>query len=193
MRRRIKNIRAAVTEIKRKKVNYQLIPPPGKGQVSEPYQLLRNARDQWHEDLERARIALAWHLSLKPDKDGHLVLGRCVKISDLQKEMAEWDFVIVLNREVWESSEFTRDKKLALLDHELCHAAVSEDADGELKYDERDRPVFRMRKHDIEEFNGVVKRHGCYKRDLEKFAELILQKNRTPLLNQQPGNQPAVQ
>lgn len=165
---------------KRKKINYELIELD-----REPYKLLAEVRNRWHGELSEARIALAWRLALKPDKDGHLVLGKCVKISDLQKEMADWDFVIVLNKEVWNSIEFTKEKRIALLDHELCHAAHAEDTTtGELKYDERDRPVFRVRKHDLEEFNAVVKRHGLYKRDLEAFAQVILDKQRAPLLDQ---------
>lgn len=178
---------------KPKKVNYELIPPPGKGKLSEPYAILSEARDKWHGEIHEARIALAWRKALKPDVDGHIVLGRCVKISDLQKEMAEWDFVIVLNKEVWESIEFTREKKLALIDHELCHAAAAEDSEGERKYDDRDRPVFRIRKHDIEEFVAIVHRHGCYKRDLERFAETLLAKQKAPLLQDQEAKPVHVQ
>lgn len=126
---------------------------------------------------------VAWRKALKPDKDGHLVLGKCVKVSDLQKELAAWDFVIVLNREIWCDVLFTREKKLALIDHELCHAALAEDKDGDPRYDERGRRVFRVRKHDIEEFHAVVSRHGTYKRDLEDFAENLLHKHSAPLFD----------
>lgn len=165
--------------VKPKKINYEIVSK----ELEEPYTLLDEVRSRWHGELSEARIALAWRLKQKADKDGHLVLGRCVKVTDLQKEFAEWDFIIVLNREVWDSEEFDSKKKLALLDHELCHAAVAEDSDGGERYDERDRPVFRMRKHDIEEFHAIIQRHGCYKRDLEHFANLILEKQRQPLLN----------
>jgi hypothetical protein len=52
----------------------------------------------------------------------------------------------------------------------------------EPKYDERGRNVWRVRKHDIEEFQAIVERHGCYKRDLENFAKSLLKKTETPLL-----------
>lgn len=163
---------------KRKSVNYEIIHES----FSEPYELLEEAMTEWHEDLSDARIGLAWRKKLKPDVDGNLVLGRCVRVSDLQKEFAQFDFIIVLNREVWNDEGFTRDKKLALLDHELCHAAPALDKEGEEKVDERGRRVWRTRRHDIEEFQSVVSRHGCYKRDLERFAEAMLQKKREPLL-----------
>ena len=161
----------------KKKVNFQLIPTDDGA-----YDLLSMARETWHSELSQARIAMAWRKDTKADKDGHLVLGRCVKVTDLHKEFSGYDFIIVLNREVWSMERFTDDKRLALLDHELCHAAVSEDADAEPRYDERGRPVFRIRKHDIEEFQSVVAHHGSYKEDLVSFARTLLEEKRAPLL-----------
>ena len=161
---------------KPKKVNFELIEEP-----SEPYRILDEMR-RFHPAIADANIALAWRKELKPDKDGHLVLGKCIKATDLQREFSDYDFIILLNREVWEDSEFTDEKKRALVDHELCHATVATDDDGE-KYDERGRKVWRVRKHDIEEFYAIINRHGCYKRDLELFAEAIMKKRKTPLLN----------
>jgi Putative phage metallopeptidase len=160
-----------------KKINFEIIEDTD----SEPYQILADMR-RYHSDVDEAAIALAWRTSLKPDKDGHLILGKCVKVSDLYREFAQYDFIILLNREVWEDGEFTEEKKRALIDHELCHAAGAEDDDGP-KYDERGRRVFRTRKHDIEEFRSIVERHGCYKRDLELFAEALTKKRSTPLLD----------
>lgn len=156
---------------KPKAINFELI----ENRSSEPYKILAEIRDEFHEDTAGARIALAWRKALKADSDGHLILGKCVKASDLQRELAEWDFVILLNREVWQDPGFTVEKKRALLDHEMCHAAVAEDKEGEPRFDERGRRVWRIRKHDIEEFRGVVERHGCYKGDLEAFAEALLE------------------
>lgn len=160
-----------------KAVNFEIIDDLD----SEPYRILQEMRS-FHSDIAQARIGLAWRTNLKPDKDGHLVLGKCVKVSDLHKEFADYDFIIVLNRETWEDSEFTNEKRCALMDHELCHAAGQTDDEGDV-YDERGRRVFRTRKHDIEEFQVIVQRHGCYKRDLEAFAEALLKKRRTPLFN----------
>ena len=160
-----------------KKVNYRLIEVG-----SEPYDVLSEAVC-WHCELSEANIALAWRIETPEDKDGHIVLGRCVKITDLQKEFAEYDFIIVLNQEYW--GEFNHAQKLALVDHELHHAARATDADDLPKQDERGRPVWRVRKHDIEEFHAVVERHGCWKKDLLRFAEAIREKRKAPLLNQE--------
>lgn len=166
---------------KGKPVNFKLIPEGDKKQ-SAPYELLNQVRKQWHDDTIAAAVALAWRVRQRSDKDGHLVLGKCVKVSDLWKEFAKYDFVIVLNREVWEHKDFGRERQLALLDHEMCHAAaVVDEESGEPQYDERNRRLWRCRKHDIEEFTSVVQHHGTYKRDLEVFAKALLKKKANPL------------
>ena len=142
--------------------------------LPEPYKLMAAVRKDYHPDIKEARIALAWRKEWKADKDGHLKLGMCIKASDLQKELAEWDFVILLNFEVWNSKEFDRAKKVALLDHELSHTGQALDKDGEPKVDAKGRKVFRVIRHEIEEFVGVIQRNGCYKRDLQIFAETIM-------------------
>lgn len=172
---------------KPKAVNFQFIPPDDKGHTPEPYKLLSEVRAKWHEELAEAKIALAWRISLKADLDGHLMLGKCMKASDLSKEFAAWDFIILLNKEVWNCGEwpntFTTEKKIALLDHELCHAApVVKKETGEPSYDERGRRIWRTVKHDIEEFTAVVSRHGTYKKDLEAFAKALLTKSAKPPL-----------
>jgi hypothetical protein len=173
---------------KPKRVNFELIPPPVNGATeSEAYALMREVRHKWHPELRQARIALAWRKGYKPSVDGHLILGMCVKASDLSRELAEWDFIILLNKDVWMCGEFphefTRERKLALLDHELCHAApVLDKKTLEPKYDERGRAIWRVRKHDLEEFRAVVERHGTYKKDLERFAAALLKKADTPPL-----------
>lgn len=159
-----------------KKVSYELI---GRGDaVTQPidgdiYALLDRVLHAHHDDLARthARVALAWCTSWKADADGHVTIGQCKKASDLDRELAAFDFVILLSKEFWRVA--SERQRIALLDHELMHAAVKYDADGEPVVDERGRQVYRTRKHDLEEFVDVVARHGCYKRDLEQFAGAV--------------------
>ncbi len=168
---------------KPKKVLFELITREQTFLSGQPYDLLDEVRAENHEDTCAAKIALAWKRDTKPDVDGRLMLGRCVRQSDLARELADFDFVIVLNREVWEDPEFGRERKLALLDHEMMHAARVLDADGEPVVDTKNRAVWRIRGHDIEEFTVIIERHGCYKRDLEKFGEAILRKKKAPLFS----------
>jgi len=159
---------------KPKAIAFSLIPPMDNGHEPEAYRIMREVRDAYHPDLEGAKIALAWRKRLKADKDGHLLLGKCMKATDLQRELVNWDYVILLNQEVFQDTAFTVEKRRALIDHELCHATRQLDKFLAPANDEKGRAVWRMRKHDIEEFRCIVERHGCYKKDLEKFADALL-------------------
>ncbi len=137
------------------------------------YQLLEELVFTHHQHLRNARIALAWHLGWKPDADGRVKLGMCKKASDLDRELAAYDFVILLRHLFWTDPQVTDPQRRALLDHELCHADVRLNKYGEPLTDERGRTVYRTRRHDIEEFSEVVERNGLWKRDLEDFAAAI--------------------
>jgi predicted CopG family antitoxin len=171
-----------------KRVAYQLLKRNAPENDS-AYELLRELVTKHHEDLNHQRIALAWNLAWKPDVDGRVTLGKCKRLTDLDREFAAFDFVIILRREWWQHRDVTDAQRRALLDHELCHATVRLDSrTGEPIEDERGRKVYRTRKHDIEEFSEVVRRHGTYKRDLEVFAADLLAGQQRSLLEQQPGS-----
>jgi hypothetical protein len=168
-----------------KKINFLIIPEQdANGLVPAPYNLLKEVRDKHHGDIKEARIALAWRLRTKADKDGHIVLGKCIKVSDLYREYADYDFIITLNKEFWEDLAVTKEQQIALLDHECCHAAPTYNGEtGEHEVDERGRYLFRVRGHDFEDFNDIIQRHGIWKRDLTRLAELLSQKRKTPLFS----------
>jgi hypothetical protein len=134
------------------------------------YALLDELVRLHHHDLEEARIALAWCTSWKPDVDGRVTLGKCRKASDLDRELAAFDFVILLSERFYQDSFTTALQRRALVDHELTHAALQHDTRGEPVIDARGRRVYRLRRHDLEEFADIAARYGCYKRDLEAFA-----------------------
>jgi hypothetical protein len=155
-----------------KRVSYELIPRDSV--IGDPmYAQLDDLVRDYHSEITDARIALAWCTSWKPDVDGRVVLGKCKKASDLDRELAAFDFVILLSRRFWRHEDVTDAQRTALLDHELCHAALAYDEKGAPVEDERGRKVYRIRKHDIEEFTDIVARHGCYKADLEQFAAAL--------------------
>ena len=166
---------------KLKAVNYRLIDPISRGGKT-LYGVLRELIDEHHAELTEARFALAWNLSWAPDVDGRVTLGKCKKASDLDRELAAFDFVIILRRDFVEDPSVTDLQRRALIDHELCHAAVARRVSGEPIIDEAGRLCYRIRKHDIEEFAEIVERYGTYKRDLEHFAS-ALKRSKEPMLN----------
>lgn len=164
----------------RKKLNYKLLE---RKDFSETYALMDKLIGAHHTEIADAKIALAWRFGFKEDKDGHIVLGKCKKCSDLDREAHDFDFIIILNYEFWNDGQTTDAQRAALLDHELCHASVSTDAQGEEKMDVHGRYVYRVRKHDVEEFREIVDRHGIWKQDLQQFAESIRAAKKQPLLH----------
>lgn len=167
---------------KTKRVSYTLIPE--RSDTGKPmYELLDDILRSHHEALanQDVRIALAWQHTWKPDVDGRVTLGKCKKASDLDRELAPYDFVVILNKEFWVNPKVTADQRCALLDHELCHAAIAYDEHGEPKVDDRGRVIYRVRKHDIEEFRDIVARYGCYKYDLQQFAAALRRAQQLPL------------
>lgn len=163
-----------------KKVSYQLI---DRERSPAMYRLLARLVEQHHSELKDARIALAWCSSWRADVDGRITLGQCKKASDLDRELMAWDFIILLQQAFFADVSVTDEQRAALIDHELCHATVKLDPlTHEPIEDERGRTVYRLRRHDLEEFGEIVERHGCYKRDLELFAQSMLRARQQPLL-----------
>ena len=85
-----------------------------------------------------------------------LILGKARKVSDEQQVFMDFDFIIWIARKEFELA--ADDQKAALVDHELCHCWGSFDN-------------WTMRKHDFEEFNAVIVRHGLWRSDLSFAAK----------------------
>jgi len=153
-----------------KRIPYTFLPPEEPdGSVPEPYRQTGQLTAAHHAHLVEARICVVWARGWKPDKDEERVLGKAKKASDFDRELRDWDFVILLNEVAWTHLEPLQRR--ALVDHELCHCAAALDPEtGDQLEDERCRPVWRIRKHDLEEFREVVERNGLYKDDLARFA-----------------------
>lgn len=162
-----------------KKAKYEII---DKETDPLPYELMAECIEEWHEDLAECRIALLWAFNVKPDKDGRLVLGKCMPVSEHDRLLHGFARKIWFNKLAWDSEDMTRAKRLALMDHELSHIAPDVDDDSdEQKYDGHGLPIWRTVKHTIEDFHFVVARHGCYKADIAALCEAAL--SRDPNLN----------
>lgn len=165
---------------KRKKVTVQLLKRVNAGQVVEPYKILEEIVAKDRADLADVKLALAWRVGWRPDANNILTLGRCRKRGDLDRELDGFDVVILLNKEAW--AALKPKEKQALIFHELCHAQVVYDSDGEPKRDDLGRQVMRIRKHDIEEFRAVVERFGTWTQDLAAIAQAGINDSKRPLL-----------
>jgi hypothetical protein len=123
-----------------------------RGGTDQPvYDRLDYLLEQHHDELGPVKIALAWATKWTLDPDGNQRLGQCRRASTLDRELHEWDFVILLNKPWYQHQAVTDIQRDALLDHELHHCAVRDD------------------KHTGE----PAARYGLWKRDLEKFAQAL--------------------
>jgi len=170
---------------KAKAIKVKLIPETtADGKPSPEHALLAELRAKYHEHLEEARIALAFKIGTRASPEGVTSIGKAKKISDADKLLSDFDFLILLNEEFWSSEEVDRSQRMALLDHELTHCQVKLDKQGEPVRDAAGRPVWRIRRHDVEEFHDVARRWGLWTSTLEKLAGALAEKAQLPLLNQ---------
>ena len=154
-----------------KKVAYTLL---SRADHPSEYKLVDTLVKAHHVELKDARVALAWCTSWRADVDGRVKLGQCRRATELDRELMAYDFVILLQKDFWTAVTVSNEQRTALVDHELCHASVKLDPyTHEPIEDERGRVVYRTRKHDLEEFDEIAERHGCWKRDLERFAQAL--------------------
>lgn len=174
---------------KRKKVTVQLLKRQHQGKLTQPYVILDELVAGPHGHLKDAKIALAWRLGWRADADNHLTLGKLRKRGDLDRELDSFDFVILLNKEAWET--LSEPHRRALVDHKLCHAELSYDNDGNPKLDDRGRLVCRVKKHDVEEFKAVVSRNGFWTSDLSTLAQAAINDKERPLLKGQESGEEA--
>lgn len=143
---------------------------------------------QHHKHLIDFQVKLRYvFVSKTPKTKGKEIWGTCRKISGLNAYLEggskddEPFFVITISEPVWEV--LPHDKRVALVDHELCHAwaevkqakdEADADADAEI---EQDNPVkLSVKPHDLEEFSCIVRRHGLWREDIEDFVNAALGK-----------------
>lgn len=116
---------------KRKKVVFRVLDREHAGQVTAPYRMMEDLIEHYHEHLRDARIVIAYRKGWNADPEGIQKLGQAKKASDLDRELKDVDFIILLNEEAW-GTDWTRvdfDARKAL----VCQSArdmegVKEDA-----------------------------------------------------------------
>lgn len=133
--------------------------------------------DGEHPHLLAARIEYVF-VSPTPKSKTKDVWGRARKITGLSAYLGtekafrdaspEPFFVIEIAKEIWEA--ITQEQKIALVDHELSHCG----------YDDENDQITTLA-HDVEEFSGVVSRHGLWRSDIERFVEAAREKDKAPL------------
>lgn len=103
--------------------------------------------------------------------------GKCKKATEFERALTGKIFLIFINQLWWERS--SREQQHALIDHELCHIGRKNDEPEYFKetdtigrWNKADDPAsWFIIDHDVEEFAGVIERHGLWERGIEKIAD----------------------
>ncbi len=165
---------------KRKQINIEIIKRTAETEAADGvYGVMDSIIASCRPDLADVAIGLAWRYGWKPNVDGFLKAGFCKKRGDLDRALDSYDFVILLNAEAW--PEMTEPERRRLMHHELCHAQVCVDENGDTKFDTSGRPCCRVRKHDIEEFFEVAEIYGLDS-TINQIAQAAAQDADRPLL-----------
>jgi len=107
--------------------------------------------------------------------DGKTIVGRCVRVDDRNWSVHKKDVIIEIGKDIWD--EASPDFQKAIMDHELGHIGLELDEDGTVVMDEKTlRIKIRLHRHDIEEFEDVLARHGAYHKDLRSFLNTWAQR-----------------
>ena len=104
---------------------------------------------------------------------GYQALATIKQLSLKDRVAGRGDVELLVDGEAW--SKMTKKRRIALLDHEFFHLEVQRDADNQVKSDDIGRPLFKMRKHDIQIgwFDAIVQRHGDYSQEAIQAKDLF--------------------
>nr|WP_153518921.1 putative metallopeptidase [Sinorhizobium meliloti] len=144
-----------------------------------------------HAHLAHAEIGFLW-TAVENSRKGRRIIGQCEEgkpqgamgkwaCARAEMQVKQWfgfvpDFIITVDAEYCRAcgdAEF-----MALVEHELYHAAQERDGFGAPKFSRATgRPIFTIRGHDVEEFVGVVRRYGA---DAAGVRAIVDAANRPP-------------
>lgn len=137
-----------------------------------------------HEHLRHASIAFLWTdvpcergmLPIAGEAWVPVVQGNKWQRKRWEQQLAGWfgprnlDFLITIDAVY--GSDASDASFCALIEHELYHCAQEVDLFGAPKFTKEGMPKLGIRKHDVEEFVGVVRRYGVG-HAAGKTAELV--------------------
>ncbi len=113
-----------------------------------------------HHQLAEANIIYLFRSGNWKSK-GRTKLGSASKLPEQYQLLTGYELMVVVNKDTWWALD--EKQKFALVDHELCHFCREEDDKGETKW--------TIVGHDVEEFSGVIRRHGLWEPGVKAFAK----------------------
>ena len=140
--------------------------------------VLRELIAKHHHYLQgdKADIVLMWHLSSKADSDGNLKVAWAKKTSELdrQRDADGRDFVIFLNHDIYNRSDFSELQGRFWLDMALESCKPVTKDNGDQKLNEDNEYCWRIAKAPIQVFPEVIARHGPLSEALVTLRQITL-------------------
>ena len=118
----------------------------------------------YHPDLVEARFRFVFK-EKAGKKGGKTVYGTVKKCSDLMVFLIDADFLMEVALDTW--NPLDAQKRTALVDHLLERCYGEED-------EESGETTWKMREPDVQEFSTILRRHGAWNDDLQKFVEVAV-------------------
>lgn len=113
--------------------------------------------NRYHRELGAADIGFIFRDEATTSK-GKTVFAKAWKPPAWLQAYKTLDFIIEIAEDIW--NDLDTDRRIALIDHELCHCDNLGDTPS-------------LRAHDVEEFTEIIERHGFWNRDLMSAAPRI--------------------
>jgi hypothetical protein len=132
------------------------------GRVILPYKIMERLLNKECEHLKDARIAIAWRKGWPAVQD-RIKLGQMKLASDCDRAYKDFDFLMLLNAEMYRNSTASEESLTMTIHHMLLCGAPALDREGEQKTDEKDRLCWKTRKPPIVEFPEIIKTYGAEK------------------------------
>lgn len=139
-------------------------PPKEKSELKEApevQELAARLISNIHTHLAEARIKYLFRTG-KWEMKGKTIYGKAEKVAAKWKYLTEYDFVVMINRDIWFANK--PEIRESILDHELMHCARGED-------DKQGNPKWYIAPHSVEDFVAIIQRHGLWTTSLQNMVK----------------------
>jgi len=117
--------------------------------------------NRYHGHLANANIHCLFRNG-KWESKGQTIYGTAEKVSEKWNYLTDLDFLIIINKEVWDVAP--TEMREALVDHELTHCCRDiNEKTGEEKYS--------IQNHSVEDFVSIVRKHGLWTSALKQLMK----------------------
>ena len=148
--------------VKHKRVTIEPAERMNAGRVIAPYKIMEGLIGKTCEHLKAASIAIAWRKGW-PAVEDRIKLGQMKLASDCDRAYKDFDFLLLLNSEVYRNGAATEESLTMTIHHLLLRGAPALDKEGEQKTDEKGRLCWKTRRPPIVEFPEIIETYGIEK------------------------------